>query len=217
MSKTIIFDFDGTLADSLGVLIKITNDLGPEFGITQIAESQIAALRRLSSQEIIKMSGIALWQIPFLLRRFQVGFQQRTAEVELFPGVEQMLHELKFSGYKLGIVSSNSVRNIGLVLRHHQVEQLFSFIQSCSVFGKGRAIRSIMRANYVEPTETIYVGDEVRDIEAARRSKVSSVAVTWGFNAAELLVAQQPDYLVHSPHEIVKLLQGLLDESTTQH
>lgn len=208
MSKTIIFDFDGTLADSLGTLIKITNDLAPEFGIPQIKVDQIAALRQLNSQEVIKMSGIALWQIPFLLRRYQKEFQQRAARVPLFPGIEQMLHELKFSGYKLGIVSSNSVENIELVLCHYQVDKLFSFIQSCSVFGKGRAIRSIMRANYAEPVETIYVGDEVRDIQAARRSKVSSIAVTWGFNSAELLSAQQPDYLVHYPQEIVKLLQG---------
>jgi phosphoglycolate phosphatase len=208
MSKTIIFDFDGTLADSLGTLIKITNDLAPEFGIAQIKVEQIAALRQLNSQEVIKMSGIALWQIPFLLRRYQVEFQQRAARVPLFPGIEQMLHELKFSGYKLGIVSSNSVENIELVLCHYQVDRLFSFMQSCSVFGKGRAIRSIMRANYAEPEETIYVGDEVRDIQAARRSKVSSIAVTWGFNSAELLSAQQPDYLVHYPQEIVKLLQG---------
>jgi phosphoglycolate phosphatase len=207
MSRTIIFDFDGTLADSLGVLIKITNDLAPEFGIAQITESQVMDLRQLSSQEVIKMSGISLWQIPFLLRRYQAEFQHRAAAVPLFSGIEPMLHELKFSGYKLGIVSSNSVENIELVLCHYQVDQLFSFIKSCSVFGKGRAIRSIMRANYAEPAETIYVGDEVRDIQAARRSKISSIAVTWGFNSAELLLAQQPDYLVHYPQEIVKLLQ----------
>ncbi len=208
MSKTIIFDFDGTLADSLAVLVQITNELAPEFGIDPISPEQVAALRGLNSQEIIKMSGVSLWQIPFLLRRYQVRFHQRAARVLLFPEIEQMLHELKFSGYKLGIVSSNSVENIDVVLRHYQIDQLFSFIKSCSVFGKGRAIRSIMRANYAVAHETVYVGDEVRDIEAARRSKVVSIAVTWGFNAAELLLTKQPDFLVNSPHEIVKLLQG---------
>lgn len=209
MSKTIIFDFDGTLADSLAVLVQITNELAPEFGIEPIGAEQVAALRGLNSQEIMKMSGISLWQIPFILRHYQASFHQRAALVPLFPGIEQMLHELKFAGYKLGIVSSNSVENIGVVLRQYQLNHLFSFINSCSVFGKGRAIRSSMRANYVEAHETIYVGDEIRDIEAARRSKVAVIAVTWGFNSAELLLTKEPDYLVYSPQEIVKLLQGV--------
>jgi phosphoglycolate phosphatase len=208
MTKTVIFDFDGTLANSLEVLVQITNEIVPELGIAPITKEQVAALRQLNSQEIIQMSGISLWQIPFLLRRYQASFQQKAALVPLFPGIEPMLQELKLSGYKLGIVSSNSVENIQVVLKQYQLDRLFSFIKSCSVFGKGRAIRSSMRANYVEAFETFYVGDEVRDIEAARRSKVVSVAVTWGFNAAELLLTAQPDHLVHSPLEITKLLRG---------
>jgi phosphoglycolate phosphatase len=209
MTKTIIFDFDGTLADSMQVLVEITNELSAEFGYRPVTPQQIADLQKLSSRQILKMSGISLWQVPFLMRRFRLAFRQKADDVRLFPDIVQTLQALRHSGYKLGIVSSNSVENISAVLRKHRIEHLFSFIDSSSVFGKGRAIRSSLRANYIRPEEAIYVGDEIRDIDAARKGKIPSIAVTWGFNHADTLMTHQPDYLIHKPQEILPLLAGL--------
>jgi phosphoglycolate phosphatase len=206
MTKTIIFDFDGTLADSMHILVEITNELANEFGYRPVTPQQITDLQKLSSRQILKMSGISLWQIPFLMRRFRLAFRQKIHEVKLFPEIIPTLKTLKLSGYKLGIVSSNSVENILAVLRQHQVDHLFSFIDSSSVFGKGRAIRSSLRANYIRREDAIYVGDEIRDIDAARRSKIPSIAVTWGFNHADTLITHQPDYLIDQPQEILQLL-----------
>jgi phosphoglycolate phosphatase len=206
MTKTIIFDFDGTLADSMQLLVEITNELAEEFGYLPVTPQQITDLQKLSPRQVLKMSGISLWQLPFLLRRFRLAFQQKANEVRLFPEIVQTLQTLRLSGYKLGIVSSNSVENISAVLRKHRVENLFSFIDSSSVFGKGRAIRSSLRANYIRPEEAMYVGDEIRDIDAARKSKIPSIAVTWGFNHADTLMTHQPDYLVDKPQEILQLL-----------
>jgi phosphoglycolate phosphatase len=209
MTKTIIFDFDGTLADSMQILVEITNELAIEFGYRPVTPQQIADLQKLSSRQILKMSGISLWQVPFLMRRFRLAFRQKANDVRLFPDIVQTLQALRHSGYKLGIVSSNSVENISAVLHKHRIEHLFSFIDSSSVFGKGRAIRSSLRANYIRPKEALYVGDEIRDIDAARKSKIPSIAVTWGFNHADTLIAHQPDYLVNKPQEILQLLAGL--------
>jgi phosphoglycolate phosphatase len=207
MTKTIIFDFDGTLADSMHLLVEITNELAAEFGYRPVTTQQITDLQKLSSRQILKMSGISIWQIPFLMRRFRLAFRQKTHLVKLFPDIAQTLQALRLSGYKLGIVSSNSVENISAVLSRHQVEHLFSFIDSSSVFGKGRAIRASLRANYVRREEAVYVGDEIRDIDAARRSQIPSIAVTWGFNHADTLSVHQPDYLVNQPQEILQLFK----------
>jgi phosphoglycolate phosphatase len=208
MTKTIIFDFDGTLADSMQTLVEITNELAEEFGYRPITAQQINDWQKLSSRQILKMSGISLWQIPFLMRRLRLAFRQKTDRVKLFPEIVPMLHSLKLSGYKIGIVSSNSVENISAVLRKHHVEHLFSFIDSASVFGKGRAIRASLRANYIRREEAIYVGDEIRDIDAARKGNIPSIAVTWGFNHADTLSTHQPDYLINKPQEILQLLVG---------
>jgi phosphoglycolate phosphatase len=206
MTKTVIFDFDGTLADTFAVLIEITNELAPEFGYRPVDEQQIAQLQGLSSREIVKMAGIRRWQIPFLLLRFKKDFRRKTNRVKLFPNITHLLQTLKYAGYKIGIISSNSVENIETVLEGYQINHLFSFIYSCSIFGKSRAINSALRAHYVNTDEAIYVGDEVRDINAARRSKIPVIAVTWGFNDLEILTQRQPDYLVNKPQDIIQLL-----------
>jgi phosphoglycolate phosphatase len=207
MTKTIVFDFDGTLADSMSLLVEITNELAAEFGYRTVTAQQIAELQKLSSRDILKISGIAVWQVPWILRKFKIAFREKSTKVKLFPEVLQMLHSLKINGYKLGIVSSNSVENIGIVLKQHQVEHLFSFISSASVFGKGQAIKSCLRANYIQREEAMYVGDEIRDIDAARYCQVPSIAVTWGFNHPDTLSGHQPDYMVHQPAELLELLQ----------
>jgi phosphoglycolate phosphatase len=206
MTKTIVFDFDGTLADSMGLLVEITNELAAEFGYRTVTAKQIAELQKLSSREILKVSGITIWQVPWILRKFKIAFREKSSKVKLFPEILQMLHSLKISGYKLGIVSSNSVENIGIVLKQHQADHLFSFISSASIFGKGQAIKSCLRANYVNRDEAMYVGDEIRDIDAARYCQVPSIAVTWGFNHPDTLSGHQPDYVVDKPAELLKLL-----------
>jgi phosphoglycolate phosphatase len=206
MTKTIVFDFDGTLADTLEIMLEITNELAQEFGYDPVSADRVAQLQGLSSREILKAAGISIWQVPFLLRRFKRSFHQKTAQVRLFPNIVDMLQTLKYAGYKLGIVSSNSVANINAVLRQHQVDHLFSFVRSSSVFGKSRAITSVLRAHYTKVAEAVYVGDEIRDIDAARRGRVPIIAVTWGFNHATNLAQKQPDFLVDKPQEILHLL-----------
>jgi phosphoglycolate phosphatase len=206
MTKTIIFDFDGTLADTLGILIEITNELAPEFGYSLVSEEQVAQLQGLSSREIVRVAGISRWQIPFLLRRFKLSFRQKTDAVRLFPNISNMLQTLKQAGYNVGIISSNSVENIYTVLHQYHIDHLFSFVHSCSIFGKSRAITSALRAHHIKSDEAIYVGDEIRDIDAARRSKIPVIAVTWGFNGVAILTQRQPNYLVNKPQEIIQLL-----------
>ncbi len=205
-SKLIVFDFDGTLADTLGTLLRISNRLAPEFGYSQIDDEQLANLKYLSSWEIIKLSKVALWKLPFLFKRVKAEFPREVANVQLFPGVRELLTTLKLQGYRLGIVSSNAEANIRSLLRQNQIEQLFEFVTSASTFGKGRAIERMMRQYHCLRADTIYIGDEIRDIQAARSISIRIVAVGWGFNAPTALMDRQPDLFITKPQALVNAL-----------
>jgi phosphoglycolate phosphatase len=208
-AKLIIFDFDGTLADTLDTLLRITNRLAPEFGYPQISDEQLANLKHLSPWEIIKISQVALWKLPFLLKRVKEEFPREVRHVKLFPGVADMLTTLKSQGYRLGIVSSNAEANIRSLLRQNQIEHLFDFITGASTFGKGKAIDKIVKRYNFPKSDVIYIGDEIRDIHAARSIKIRVVAVGWGFNAPTALIDRQPDLLITKPQALLNALAHL--------
>ena len=205
-SKLIIFDFDGTLADTLGALLRISNRLAPEFGYPQIGDEQFASLKYLSSWEIIKLSKVALWKLPFLIKRVKEEFPKEVRNVRLFPGVIELLNTLKMQGYRLGIVSSNAEQNIRSLLGQNQIEHLFDFVTTASTFGKGKAIGKLLKQYKCPKSDAIYIGDEIRDIQAARSIEIRVVAVGWGFNAPTALIDRQPDLLITKPLALINAL-----------
>jgi phosphoglycolate phosphatase len=104
----IIFDFDGTIADSLEIFIEATNRLSKEFGCQQISADQVAYFRTLNLRAMIQQIGIPGWKLPFFLRRFRQELNHLVADLQLVDGMREVLLELKQQNHRLGIVTSNS-------------------------------------------------------------------------------------------------------------
>jgi phosphoglycolate phosphatase-like HAD superfamily hydrolase len=113
------------------------------------------------------------------------------------------LHE---NGERLAILTSNSQSNVDAFLSRHNLPY-FEFV-SCSskLFGKGREIRRILRKHKLAPADILYIGDETRDVEAAKETGLTMAAVTWGYNSAEILSAMEPDHLISTPQGLLTLL-----------
>jgi phosphoglycolate phosphatase-like HAD superfamily hydrolase len=207
--KVVIFDFDGTLADTLETLVAITNRLAVEFGYPQIDLDAVQQLQHLSSRDIIRQSQIPIFKIPFLLRRLKADLHRDIRNVSLFPGIAESLCEMHRHGHTLGIVTSNSTDNVNAFLETHQLTHLFDFVHSgTTIFGKHRVIRRILKQKGFNETQVLYVGDETRDIESAAKIPVSVVSVSWGFNTREILARYEPDYLIDDPRELVQIVCG---------
>jgi len=204
--KVILFDFDGTIVDSVHAGIIITNRLAIEFGFPPFDAETVEQLKKLGSREALKRSKIPVWKLPFLIRRFTQELNREIPYLQLFPGMKETLLELKQQGYFLGIVSTNSVTNIQEFLRVQDLLSTFDVISaSYALFGKSRLIQKIIRQQRLQPSQIYYVGDETRDIEAAKQSGVQSIAATWGLNSAEILRENDPDFLIDHPKELIHL------------
>lgn len=205
---TLIFDFDGTLADTFPAIIEMVNDHADEFHIQPLDEHDVEALRGLSNLEIIRKYNIPLTKVPGLILRSQKELHRRLGEVDLFPGIRELVRKLKDEGFGLGILTSNSRENVQKLLRARGLD-VFDFIHSESnLFGKNRALLHLMRVHGLKRDEVVYVGDEMRDIDACRRIPVSIIAVSWGFHRREMLLGRKPDYLVDTPDEIRSIVMG---------
>jgi phosphoglycolate phosphatase len=197
---TLLFDFDGTLADSLTTLVAITNRLAPQFGYRPTDPANLETLRGMNARQIIRQSQISVFKIPALLRRVRVELRQECAHIPPFPGIPETVGELRAQRHTLGIVTSNAPANVRAFLAAQGLTTaFFTVVGGGTLFGKGRLIRRVVQHHGLDLQRTIYVGDETRDIEAARFAGLAVAAVTWGFNDRDRLRAAQPDWIVETP------------------
>jgi phosphoglycolate phosphatase-like HAD superfamily hydrolase len=92
-----------------------------------------------------------------------------------------------------------------------QINQLNVFEFVCSeknIFNKASKLNHLLKKNKLDPQNVFYIGDETRDMEAAKEVGVKTVAVTWGFNSEKALLERQPDYLIRQPRDLVALLDN---------
>jgi phosphoglycolate phosphatase len=133
---------------------------------------------------------------------------KRLAEIKPFPGVENVLATLQKDGYSIYIMSSNSESNIEKFLVTNNMRDYFTKIYgSIGLLGKARALRHIIAQNKFETDDVIYIGDEPRDIIAAKQVGVPCVAVAWGYNSPELLVDHSPMVIVKNAKQLLSVLQ----------
>lgn len=208
--RVIIFDFDGTIADTLDPLLAIANQLALEFGYRTITIDQLKQLQTLDSRAIIRQSKIPVLKIPFLLRRLKADLNQQITSIQPIPGIPEALQELKGQHHRLGVVTSNSEKNVSDFLNHHQLLDLFDFVKSgTTIFGKHRVIRRLLKQKSIDIRDTIYVGDETRDIESAQAIDMPIISVSWGFNDHAVLSQYAPTQLIHDPKLLASAVQAI--------
>jgi phosphoglycolate phosphatase len=117
------------------------------------------------------------------------------------------LLELKKAGFRLGILTSNSKENVQSFLMNNQLDIFDSIYSGASVFGKSKVIKTAIKKGKFSSHEVVYVGDETRDVDAARSAGVRIISVSWGFNTKEVLQKQNPDFLIDHPSELPALLE----------
>ena len=200
-----LFDFDGTLADTLEISSTILNELAAEFRFRPLPPEELEAARRLGTREFIRHLGVRPWRVPGIARRGLLKLQDRISEVMPIAGIPETLAELHARGHRIGILTSNSETNVLAFMARHRLPY-FHFVRTSSkLFGKARVMHRILRSEKVSTGKVVYVGDETRDIEAAREAGMRIAAVTWGFNAPETLAALSPDHLLSSPAELLTI------------
>jgi phosphoglycolate phosphatase len=182
----ILWDFDGTLADTFAVMVRAYNALAQTRGFRPLDDPQAA--RRLTPLVLLRGLSIPLARLPAVVSGVQAAVRREMPNVRLFPGVAGVLDALGRSGLRMAVLSSNSRENVLACLRANGAQDYFETVVGYRrVFGKGRAIRQMIRSWGVAGRRAVYVGDEVRDVAAARQAGVDIAAVTWGYNRRELL------------------------------
>ena len=204
--RTIVFDFDGTIADTLEESRRIFNVIAPDYNIRSISREEIDGFRHFSMKEFINHLDIPKRRVPLFLASGTLMMRASITSLPLIPGMGEVLVQLRPHVDRLGILTSNAVPNVELFLESNGIRGLFDFISSTSkLTGKARYLRRIRKQYSLRHEQMLYVGDELRDLKAAKKAGIPFAGVTWGFNSRESLLMEKPEHLLEMPSEFLGL------------
>jgi phosphoglycolate phosphatase len=206
----LIFDFDGTIADTFSYYLSCLNILADKFNFKKIPSEDIAAFRDMGSREIINSLHIPAIRVPLIVWEARKLLKKGIRQILPVQGMKQALVALQALDVTLGIITSNSVRNVETFLKLNEIEVFDFTFSSLRLWEKAKTLKKLLALKDLNPNRVYYIGDETRDIEAAHKAEVKSVAVTWGYNSQRVLSLLNPDYIVTDP----KMLIGLVSESS---
>jgi phosphoglycolate phosphatase len=186
-----IFDFDGTLADSLDWFRTSFHEVIARFDLTPVTAEELEQMRGLSAREIMARLNVSMWQLPAIVSDMRKRKLAAASETSLFAGIPAMRSD-----------SEASVRQV----LGPTTAQITRFDCGAAVFGKHRKFRRVARKLGAKPSETICIGDEIRDIEAAKAASMDSGAVAWGYALPAALQAAGPTHLFNSVEELTHRL-----------
>lgn len=207
--KYIVFDFDGTIADSRSVFISMYNELAEKHNYLPMTEDNLQELRAMSITERSKMLGVPLYKIPFLAAAIIKKYKNAVPLLQFNEGMKELLLSLAENKVKFAVLSSNSKSNIQefFDLNGVKCKHIYS---SRSIFGKHILINKFLKEKNLKPSDILYIGDEVRDVVACRKSGVKMAWVSWGYDILQSLVNNKPDYHIDDPAQILSLALGHL-------
>ncbi|MCK5758382.1 MAG: HAD hydrolase-like protein, partial [Clostridiales bacterium] len=195
MIKYIIFDFDGTLADSGDISFKAMNKMAKKHKFRELDWSDIEKIRGMSVIERSRFMGVSLLKVPFLAPEFYSRYKEVMHEMDLHESMADLLKRLKDDGYGLVVISSNSESNIREFLHDKNISEISEVICSHLIFDKDKIINKFLKRKGLSNTGVIYVGDEIRDITACKKSGIPIIWVDWGLDVKETVEEYEPDFM----------------------
>ena len=144
--STIIFDFDGTLADTLEESRRIYNLLAPDYSLREVTSEELPGLRHFSLLELLDHLDIPKRRVPSLISRGTALMRGNITRLPLIPGIGEILPGLRARAKSFGVLTSNAEANVDLFLRAHGLRSHFDFISSTSkLTGKAKHLRAIRK------------------------------------------------------------------------
>ncbi|WNS74701.1 HAD-IA family hydrolase [Bacillus sp. DTU_2020_1000418_1_SI_GHA_SEK_038] len=205
MIKYIIFDFDGTIANSQYAFVSAWNHLAEKHRFKKLEHESLEDLKKLTIKERSRVLNFPMYKLPILMPELYTAYRQSILDVTLFEGMKELLSELEIRGYHTAIISSNTEDNIREFLNRNGIK-VTDILCSSRIFGKDKVIKKFLKSHNLQPSEVIYVGDEHRDIVACKKCNVKVIWVGWGYDGIEVVQSENPDYMIQTPDEILQIV-----------
>ena len=204
MNSFILFDFDGTIADTISAGLEIINSHAEKYGYKRL-DGDINT--HFSALQLVKLAEIKFWKLPYLIYQLKKKLSEKSDELKILSEAPELIKKLNDEGYELGILTSNSFKTVKAFLKKYELDSFFSFLRTdVSLFGKKKALKKAKKAIN---KKIIYIGDELRDIEACRKNNIPIVSIPWGLNSFESLEEHNKGLVAKNADEAYNLIINL--------
>lgn len=171
MVKYIIFDFDGTLVDSIDLLVAITKDIADKHKMNKLNNKEINELKILSVKQRMERLNVPFYKLPLVTIDILTKYKQNAKQLKISSDIKNLLIQLKKLDLKLIVLSSNSAENIKKCLKANGIECIDKIYSTRGLLDKSSVIKKFIKENSLgkNKEEILYVGDERRDIDACKK------------------------------------------------
>jgi len=216
MIKAIIFDFDGTIIDTNTLIEDGLNHFAKQYRGLKLTKQELGHLTGKTLE--YQMAYIHIEKADSMTMQFRNWYNHHHNEqARAFPGMIKLTQSLILQGYQLAIVSNNSKASLDMGLKHLGLEDAFQYVITKddvkNVKPSPEGLEKAMQLLGVQPHETLYVGDAITDIMAARSAGAKSVLVGWTHLDANSIILAESDYLISSALHLFVVLDALEERS----
>jgi phosphoglycolate phosphatase len=207
---TILFDFDGTLAETMMLIHDVFNRLSGIYGYRHLPEEDVEECRHMSIQQFIEHFGIPLWKVPIIAIHARRLMHRDMDRIHPPAGLADVLTQIHESGgYIMDILTSNRRKNVMKFLFQHRIDWFDEVESTRAILSKKRRVEKYIQKKGLDPSSLYYVGDTTIDVESARHAGAKTVAVSWGLNTSEALSRVNPDHLVDDPLQLLDIFPAV--------
>ena len=206
----IIFDWDGTLMDSIGLIVESMHVAGEAHGFTTTdqAVKDIIGLSLMHGIEILypQASDTQKLAIQQSYADYYIPNSHRTP---FFMPIDEMLLTLKQQDKQLAVATGKKRKGLDRVLEASASRHYFTITRCADESGSKpdpQMLRDILDYTKQPSSQAVFIGDSIYDIQMANRLGMTSIAVNYGTASSSELAAEQPTYQVDTPQELVALL-----------
>ena len=205
----IIFDFDGTIADSKDYILEIYNSIASKSNRPGISRETFDNMARMSIYERFKAFNTTLFEVTKIYSEIEKHYYEKAEDLDLFHGIKELIEKLSLEN-RLYVLSTNTKRIIRRVLEKYSIIGYFEKLYTNkNLLGKAGSLKRIIKTNQLRISDTIYIGDEERDALASKKAGIRFIAVSWGFDSKELLESAGSEKVADEPGDLIEIIHGL--------
>lgn len=196
--RLLVFDWDGTLMDSAGHIVAAVRAAAADIGAEVPAEHAVRHVIGLGLREAVAaaMPGLPEAEQARFVAAYRTRFWQASLHGQaLFPGVREVLLELKAAGYLLAVATGKGKEGIRRALAEEKLHQVFDVTRCAEeTISKPdpQMLKEILDELDLAPPDALMIGDTSYDLEMAARAGMDRLGVRYGAHAENLLLPHAP-------------------------